>query len=295
MNKILTDSLKKLFAKRDDNSHKGMFGHALIIGGSENYVGAPQFSLSGTENIITSLSDTVMLSGAGTSAILVPDFLRDNLYANVKFSAIYSCETENGCIKFNQNIIDQALNKTSCCGIGMGMGNGESDKIVRHILNSSSSFLVVDADALKKCKDFDFSGRAVLTPHIGEFSNMTGISKDEIIIDPVSHALRYADDHDCVVVLKSHNSVVTDGKTVYINETGNSKLSKGGSGDILSGIICGLLAFSKDPFASAVAGSYILGRCAEITDVNEFSCLPSDIVREIPKVITEIISRIHNI
>lgn len=295
MNNLLTDSLKLIFNKRQDDSHKGMFGHALIIGGCENYVGAPIFSITGTEQLISALSDTVMLSGAGTSSVLVPDFFKDSMYKNIRFSAIYSCKTENGIIKFDPSIMDTLMKKTTCCAIGMGMGEGESDKISEYILEKSISNLVVDADALRKCCRMDFMNRAVLTPHIGEFSVMTGISKEKILLEPEKYASEYALSHNCVIVLKSHNSLVTDGKQTYINHTGNAKLSKGGSGDILSGIICGLLAFSHMPFESAVVGSYILGKCAEITDVNEFSCLPTDIVRMIPAAVSSAISLLYNI
>ena len=84
-------------------------------------------------------------------------------------------------------------------------------------------------------------------------------------------------------------SIITDGNIVYKNATGNVSLAKGGSGDILSGIICGLLAWGLDPIKAAYCGAYILGRCAELNKMNEYSTLPEDIVAQIPKVLDEVI------
>jgi len=287
-NEELINILKSSFLKRDDNSNKGNFGNSLIIGGSKYYIGAPSFS-------IASLSEIVMRLGSGTSSILVPDILVDSLYNNIKFSAIYSCKSSNGYIKFDKDILDKISSKTTSVAIGMGMANGDAKTIVNYLIDSTNAKIVIDADALKECIGIEFKNRCVLTPHIGEFSKMIGVSIDEVLNNQIDLATKFSKEYNCILVLKSAHSIVTDGERVYINQTGNAKLSKGGSGDVLSGIIAGILSYSNDLFVASVLGSYILGRCAEKSNVNEYSCLPTDIIEQIPFVIEEIQKGQYNI
>ena len=129
--------------------------------------------------------------------------------------------------------------------IGMGMGEGDAYSWVRYLLDETGCMIALDADGLKCAPRIaDFKGRAVLTPHIGEFCAMTGIAKEDAIKNAAELSRRYAAEHDCVLVLKSHESHISDGREVWRNSTGNSKLAKGGSGDVLAGIIGGLLAWA---------------------------------------------------
>lgn len=302
MNFELTNQkLIEIFAPRTIVSHKGSFGQAVICGGSHKYVGAPQFSAMSLAETVSNLGKASMLSGAGTSILAVPDFLASELYKNVKFSGIYPLNSDGKCIKFDEKQFEELTKKASAFAVGMGMDNGESKLIAEYLLNNTNLPFVVDADALFLTKDIpDFKSRVILTPHIGEMAKMLGVSTSEMVKmlgvsnseisqNMIEICKQYAKDKNAVVVLKSHQSVVSDGQNVYINKTGNAKLSKGGSGDVLAGIICGLLSFGISPFESAVVGSYILGRCAELSTVNEFSHQATDIVDVIPKVIDEIL------
>lgn len=284
--------LENVFVKRDPSSHKGNFGMATIIGGSKCYVGAPKFAAESSSKILTYLGESAMRVGAGLSCLAVPDFLCSALYENVNFSSIYSLESEFGYIKFSKENIDELLKKSTSFAIGMGMGKGEADKIVKYILSSSNAKIVIDADALDICKDLDFDNRCVLTPHIGEFARMLKIYPEEVIANAESLAKNYAKSHNCVLVLKSDRSIITDGKDLYINKTGNERLAKGGSGDVLSGIIAGILAYSDDLFSASCSASFILGKCADIAHINPYSCLPSDIISQIPQVLDEIVPHI---
>ena len=288
---VTKELVKECFPKRDINSNKGTFGHAVIIGGSAKYVGAPQFSSSATLTTISALGKASMRVGAGTSQIAVPDFLATNLYSLTLYSAIYSLKSNNGNIEFDKTQIDELMHRATAFAIGMGMDKGDAKNIVQYILDNGSQNMVIDADGLSSTSSIDFlKNRCILTPHLKEFSRLTNLDIEDIKKDTIPLAKNYAKKRDCILVLKgTPETIITDGNIVYKNTTGNVSLAKGGSGDILSGIICGLLAWKLEPIKAAYCGAYILGRCAELNKVNEFSTLPEDIVAQIPKVIDEVI------
>jgi len=279
------DFLKEIFKPRNPRSNKSNFGHATIIGGCSKYVGAPKFSYESSLKTLSSFAESTMIVGCGTSTIALPDFLANSIYPFVSYSSIYKLSSNGDYIVFNKNEIDELMLKTKAFAIGMGSGDSETKDIVEYIINNGSQQVVVDADALIKCRDLDFKNKAVLTPHIGEFAKLTGINDRVRILE---NAKLYARTHNCVLVVKDYETIVTDGNIIFKNNNGNQKLAKGGSGDCLAGIICGLLAFGVNLLDASRAGCYILGRCSEISTVNEFSHLPKDIIECIPKVIDEI-------
>lgn len=288
---VTKDLVKECFPKRDINSNKGTFGHAVIIGGSAKYVGAPQFTSSASLTTISALGKASMRVGAGTSQIAVPDFLAINLYSLTLYSAIYSLKSKNGNIEFDKTQIDELMHRSTAFAIGMGMDKGDAKSIVQYILDNGSQNMVIDADGLASTSEInDLKNRCILTPHLKEFSRLTNLSIEDIKKDIVSICQNYAKNRGCILVLKgTPETIITDGKIVYKNTTGNVSLAKGGSGDVLSGIICGLLAWGLDPIKAAYCGSYILGRCAELNTMNEYSTLPEDIVSQIPKVLDEVV------
>lgn len=282
------ESVAKLFGKRKADTSKADYGNALIVGGSKNYVGAPTFSYEASAEILTAMGKSSMLVGAGTSALVVPDFLVDAVYPTLRYSAVYSMPSESGGMKFDKAEFSKLVKRKSAVAIGMGMGDGDALSFIRYLLDETKVNFVVDADGLREINGVYFGNRAVLTPHIGEFSRLTGISIAEIKNNPATLALEYAKKVGAVVVLKDSVTYVSDGEVVYENKTGNASLSKGGSGDVLSGIICGLLAQGFSLLDAGRAGSYILGRAAELNSVNEYSSLPTDVVTKIADTVGEL-------
>jgi len=275
---------KKYFKKRDDTKSKFNFGRCLIIGGSYKYVGAPQFTRQALDELF-SCTEALMHCGVGLSHIALPGKVADVAMKQIKYSGIIRMPQCCGNMMFSKHIMQTAMKHCDAVAIGMGMNNANTDKFINYILNETNSKIVIDADALKHLKINSFGNRCILTPNKYEFVSLTGNADEDNVI-----AEEYAKEHQCVMLLKSHESFITDGKRSYTNRTGNAKLAKGGSGDILSGIICGLLGIGADVYDAGILGSYILGRCAEVSRINEFSILPVDIVAEIPKVIDELIS-----
>lgn len=278
---IKKEDIAPLFPPLKDDINKGDLGRLVIAGGSKNYVGAP---------LLAEMGAAAMSVGNGTNVLAVPSFLLQPLYKKVILSSLFALCDDTNAIVFKKSEFDELKGRATAFAVGMGMGNGDALSIIEYLLNETILNFVLDADALRVAKDIaDFKNRAVLTPHILEFSRITGYSKEEIISNAPYLAKQFAKEKKCVLVLKSHNSVVTDGEKVFINKTGNSRLAKGGSGDVLSGILGGLIARKVNAFEAAKAACYILGRCAELSTVNEYSHQATDTVTLIPKVIDELI------
>lgn len=295
--RITANMVARHFAKRPDDSNKSSFGSVCVIGGCANYVGAPQFSAMSSSAVrgalaryLTDCGTAAMLSGTGTSTLAVPDFLAEALYDKVLYSAVYPLKSNGKHIVFDKSQADELISRSSAFAIGMGAGAGETDKFAEYILTDCERNFVIDADALFKTKNLKFSHRAVLTPHIGEMSRLTGLNASDIKSNAAEIAAEYANRREVVVVLKDNITYISDGDRVLENAGGNAKLAKGGSGDVLSGIIAAMLGFGTPLIEAAAAGCYILGRAAEKSGVNEYSHLPVDTVARIADVIEDLCS-----
>ena len=288
---VTKELVKECFPKRDNNANKGTFGHAVIIGGSAKYVGAPQFSFSASLAIISALGKAAMRVGAGTSQLCVPDTLSPYLYQSTLYSSIYSLKSEDGNIACDEAQINEIMSRATAFAIGMGMDKGDAESIVLQILENGEQNIVIDADGLASTSGIrNFKNRCILTPHAKEFSKLTNTPIETVKKYSLLLGSKYAKEKGCILLLKgTPTTVITDGENDYINNNGNVSLAKGGSGDVLSGIICGLLAWGLQPIKAAYCGAYILGRCAELNKVNEYSTLPEDIVAQIPNVLDEVL------
>jgi len=290
-----TEFLNKIFNSRDVSSHKGDFGHVTVIGGCSKYIGAPKFSYESSVKVFASLAESSMLVGCGTTTLALPDFLVNAIYPYVSYSSLYKLKSDGDNIVFNKIDMDELMRKTKVFAIGMGTGDSHINELVEYILDNGNQTIVLDADGLKKCKNLNFKNRVIITPHIGEMLFLLNENDPIRLLDNDYELVKkYALNHNCVVVLKDHISFITDGVDSYFNDIGNSKLAKGGSGDCLTGIIAGLIAYNNSLIDSARAGCYILGKTSEISKVNTFSHMPTDIIDEIPKVIDGILKEVSD-
>ncbi len=285
------DGMARLLPSRNPLFNKGDFGNAMIFGGSKFYVGAPKFSARSASVLIEKLGRVAMLSGAGRSALCVPDFLANELYSVVNYSAIIPIKSRDGFMIFDDGELDKINFKNSAVALGMGFGSTDAKPLINYLLKNTNCNFCIDADALKFASDFNFENRAILTPHIGEFSRLTGISVDEIKSNAPSLAKEFAKKTNSVVILKDAVSYISDGEIVFENTTGNVKLAKGGSGDVLAGLVCGFMASGISTLDSARLASFVLGKCAELSTVNDYSHLPSDTIDLIPQAIDCILSQ----
>ena len=176
--------------------------------------------------------------------------------------------------------------------MGMGASKDVAD-CVAYLLSTYEGKLLIDADGLnslavykqeelpnlfvnKKCD-------VIITPHVKEFSRLTGESVEDIQKSGLESPVRFAKQYKVTVLLKSAVSILTDGEGIFVNTTGNSGQAKGGSGDVLSGLIAGLLASGASAFDGGVAGAFLAGRAAELgaKERSEYALTATDILEKL--------------
>jgi NAD(P)H-hydrate epimerase len=276
-----TGAAKQLAERpRDVNSNKGKFGHILLIGGSYGTAGAPSMS-----------SVAAMRAGAGLVTAAVPESIV-NLVAGIApelMLAPLSQGPEGAASLANLDRLDTLMKKISVLAIGPGLSTkGDASEFARQIVARTSVPIVIDADALNafdvtRTHLLDGAGRTmVLTPHPGEFSRLTGLSVKEVEADRINLARSFATKHKLTLVLKGWRTLVAhaDG-SVAVNTTGNPSMAKGGSGDILTGIVAAMLAqFPEGPAEAVEAAVYLHGLAGDFAAhaMDEHTVLATDTV-----------------
>lgn len=268
------DYVPSLVPKRGVNTNKGTFGRLLAVVGSKNMTGAAALSALGALR-----SGVGLLNIASERSVL--DVLKNKL-------------DEPICTDIEA--VDGVLAKASALLIGCGIGRNKLiDEKVYSLISTYKGQIILDADGINAVSDNinvlkKTAKPPILTPHPLEFARLTGMTVDEVSADRIGTARRFAEKFGCVVVLKGAATVVTDGSFVYVNDTGNSGLSKGGSGDVLAGVISSLAAQGIPAIDAAVAGVYVHGLAADrlVGEYTEYGLLPSDLPREIGKILGSI-------
>lgn len=247
---------------RAEKSHKGDYGRALIIAGSVGMTGAA--CLTGYATV---------RSGAGLVSVAVPDCCLE-LVANYHpcYMTIPIPNDTSGKFSVTKRQLDQVLTRClSATSVGLGPGIGQSEAISDLVLAVYSLVecpVVVDADALNALSGSPWSlkdpgGPRILTPHIGEFRRLIAepdLSPDEFR----ERAKEVAAEFGIIIVLKDHQTLVTDGTQHYVNTTGNPGMATGGSGDVLTGVITALLGQGYTPMEAAVLGTHVHGLAGDI-------------------------------
>lgn len=286
--KILEEKdFKELFPKRDRNINKGTNGRVALIGGSKLTPGAINLSL----NALSALR-----MGVGYACLAIPSSLYP-LYALKNNENIYNLLSDNeGNVVFKEEEIKKMLHYDAIA-IGMGIGTSiEVYKIIEYLLQNYKGNLLIDADGLNSLATYGVeilknkSCNVFLTPHLKEFSRLINEPIDVIKKDYIKFAKEFALKYGVYLNLKNDVSVITDGKTTYINICGNSGLAKGGSGDVLSGITIGLLTKKTDLSKLLACGAYILGEGADraVFDINEYSLIAGDLSKYIVKIVNNL-------
>lgn len=269
--------VKKLFPKRKSFSNKGSYGKAAIISGSTAYSGAAVLA-----------AKACVKSGSGYTSLCVPKGIFLPLMGKMPEVLLKGFSGEEF-FKFSEEDLNGILNSDSIA-IGPGAGVGEDIyEIVNYILKNYGGKLVIDADALNSVAKYgadilkDKKCKVVLTPHVKEFSRLCGKSVNEIQKDGVNEAKAFASKYGVTLLLKSNSCIATDGdECVFISE-GTPALAKGGSGDVLTGILCSLLARGYEQLESAYAAAFVLARAAKEAEKNssEYSVTASDVIENI--------------
>ncbi len=263
---------------RPRESHKGTYGSALIVAGSTGMSGAAILSGLGA-----------LRSGAGLVFLVVPDAIQAIVAASEpSYLTIGLPSDAAGRIAGDAaNVLKQVLTGKTAVAIGPGLGQSEPlQSLVADLYATCELPLVIDADGLnllaKSGMDLSRkSGVRILTPHPGEFARLVGRSSNEVQEQREALATEFASRHQIVLVLKGHGTIVTDGDRNAINQTGNSGMSTGGTGDVLTGLIVGLLAQGMPAYEAARLGVHLHGLAGDLAALqhSESGLIASDLPR----------------
>lgn len=272
---------------RSANSHKGTFGKVCILGGSRGITGAP--ALSGLAALKT---------GAGLVRVAVPENLLTVTSAyNKELITIGLKGFDDYSTTADLVQIEEVMNQADVLAVGPGMGQAEGvSGIVNKIIFEFEGKLVVDADGLNAIKELDVLKKRdkpiILTPHPGEMAHLLEKDIDYIEDNRIRVARDFATSYKVCLVLKGAATAVAlpDGD-IYINTTGNDGMASAGSGDVLTGIISGLLAQGLTAERAAVLGAYLHGLAGDLVleKISSYSLTASDLIEYISKAILEII------
>lgn len=246
--------------KREENSNKGTFGKILNISGSKYMWGAA---------LLSSLS--ALKIGAGYVILASDENVLNRINApEIVLSSISKIPEIDPTVLL----------------IGCGLSTSDEAKELFNQTIPSKLPTVIDADGLNILAQTDITldKNTILTPHPKEASRLLNCSLEEVIENMENSAKKICEKYNCITVLKSHKTIVTDGENFYHNTTGNSALAKAGSGDVLAGMIAGLLAQGSSPYEASCLGVYLHGLAGDLAknDLTAYGVLASDTIRYIP-------------
>lgn len=287
---ITEEDLSSVFCERKQNSHKGSYGYVSILGGCREYAGAVK---------LANLSASALRAGCGVAKLVLPASLESSVSPYLLESTLALLPDEDGHALFSPDILDGVLSGQRALAIGMGWGKSEENgKILQYVLQNKALRLVIDADGINTLSEMDLSllestaCRVILTPHPKEMERLCGVPVEELLNDPIRHAEEFARRYHVILLFKGPCTVVTDGNTTYLVNRGCAGMATAGSGDVLSGILAGLLGFADATPLTVAAGAYLAGRAGELAEgrSNAFSMTAGDTAACIPAAISEILS-----
>ena len=266
-----------LLPDRNPWGHKGNFGKLLLLCGSRGYTGAAFFAAMGA-----------LRSGAGLVFLGVPESIYGIEAVKLNEPVIFPLPDAGG--RLSADAVPEILTRLpqmDAVLVGPGLGQSEGTlAVVRAVLEKAECPVVVDADGinvLSAHRDL-LRGRklpTILTPHDGEFARLGGVIGE----DRMAAAAALAEELGCVVLLKGHETCITDGTDGYLNPTGNPGMAVGGSGDVLAGVITALLGAGLPPLEAAACGAWLHGaagdRCA--SELGQYGMLPTDMLSALPR------------
>ena len=272
--------ISNFFKTRFNFSNKGTYGYVGILGGSENYPGAVR---------LANLGQTALYSGCGVSKLIVPEEIYELIFNNVLETTIAKIPSENGKMIFDEESLKSSLKGLKVLGLGVGWGESlEYEKIIKYILENYDMPVVIDADGINTLAKMDLDilnkskAKVILTPHLKEFSRLTGHSVKEIQENSLQLCKEFVSKYNVTLLLKGPTTIVLDKENTYLVDTGNSGMATAGSGDVLTGIITGLLGYHFEDVTKTVAVSaYINGYAGDLAKekYGEVGMVSSDTAR----------------
>ena len=272
------EQVLSILPDRAADAHKGDFGKILLLCGSKGYTGAAYLAAMGA-----------LRSGAGLVFLGVPESIYAIEAIKLNEAIVFSLPEEDGKLSADAvPAILERLPKMDAVLIGPGLGQSAGVfEVVKVVLVHAQCPVLLDADGINLIaahKDI-VRGRTaptILTPHAGEFGRLGGNPEERTVA-----AEAMAKDLGCIMLLKGHHTVITDGCTTYINTTGNPGMSVGGSGDMLAGIITALLGQGIAPLEAAACGAWLHGAVGDIcaAEIGQYGMLPTDMLNVLPRLL----------
>jgi ADP-dependent NAD(P)H-hydrate dehydratase / NAD(P)H-hydrate epimerase len=284
LNVITARDVAPLIGPRPEESNKGNYGHVLLVGGS-----------LGKSGSVAMAGMAALRAGAGLSSVATPRSVLGTVAGfHPELMTEPLPETEAGTISTSalDRIVELAKGKT-VVAIGPGISREpQTSELVRALVAKLQLPLVVDADGLNafEGRTVELNGRGrtlVITPHPGEMARLVGCSIADVQKDRSGVARKFAREHELIVVLKGHRTLVVqpDGEA-WVNTTGNPGMATGGTGDILTGMVAGMIAqHSKEPFAAVLAAVHLHGLAGDVMceRVGEHSLVATDLLQGLPE------------
>ncbi len=274
---------RPLLRPRRPDSQKGDYGHVLVVGGSVGFAGAPMLSAL-----------SALRSGAGLVSLAVPEEIYFVVASQMLEVMVHPLPvTEQGTLgPGSLAALQPFLAKADVIALGPGLSQqSTTQQFVRKLVTQVDLPIVLDADGINA-----FAGRSrtllrkargpvVITPHPGEMARLLGISVDAVQRNRLKVAKETAKQLRIMVVLKGHRTLVVERDKIYRNLTGNPGMAKGGSGDVLTGMIAAFIAQGLDVFKAASWAVYFHGKAGDLAvrEKGELSLLPSDLVGALPR------------
>lgn len=262
--------INKKIIIREKYGHKGDYGKVLIIAGSEEYTGAPYIT-----------TQSAVRAGSGLVTLCCPRSIQDVLRGKLAEAMTFSFEENEK--------LERILKTSNSVAIGPGIGvNEKAKEILQLVIKDAKCPLIIDADGLTLLKNNmnilnDRKAQTILTPHTGEMARLTGLSIDYINENRIEVAKKYATEWGVILLLKGYRTIITDGKKVLVNSTGNSAMATGGMGDCLTGIISSLVGQGYSCIDATFIGAYIHGFCGDELAKSMFSVSACELLNILPK------------
>ena len=283
LNIINFDMVKNILPKRLPDSNKGTFGRLLCICGSKNMPGAAFYCVSAAAR-----------SGVGLIESVIPYDIYTITASKISESLFYPVSDD---FEKTWNTINTLLTRATAVLVGCGIGwNKFTQKIVYKLLKESNVPLVIDADGINVISEnIDILKKAksdvILTPHIKEMSRLLGKDTNYVLKNKFEIAKNFSKKYSLTLVLKDSQTVISDiNGYLYLNSTGNESMAKGGTGDVLAGIIGSLAAQGVSALNSAIISVFIHGRSGDICKekFSSFSVIPTDIINNLSEAFLEL-------
>ena len=279
MESLTHKKVLNILPDRDPFAHKGKFGKILLLCGSEGYTGAAALAAMGA-----------LRCGAGLVFLGVPRSIYAIEAVKLTEPVVFPLADADG--KLSAEAIPEILERLPkmdavLIGPGLGQSQGVCD-VVKAVLEKAQCPVVLDADGITVAaqhKDI-LRGRtapSILTPHDGEFTRLGGVVGD----DRKEAAEQMARNLGCILLLKGHRTVITDGTNTYVNQTGNPGMAVGGSGDVLAGILVSLLGQGIAPLEAAACGAWLHGAAGDLcaAEMGQYGMLPTDMLNVLPRLL----------